>query len=92
MTKKKAEARGWTFLSSKDFHQAERPLEDGQIVRQQNLSSEGLLTAIEYFEDLQDRQDLSEPVTFDSEPASGINEQNKVTDPQPTADEQLQTP
>jgi hypothetical protein len=34
---------------------------------------------------------LSGPVTYDAEPATGVDERNKITDPQPTKDELLQT-
>jgi hypothetical protein len=86
MTRKTAEKSGWQFVLDEGIFSATKP-SDGGAVTQAATTEAGLLEAISYYEDLHARMDTSEPVTFDSEPATGENEQSKITDPQPTNDE-----
>lgn len=66
ITQNKAEKLGWIFLPGENLQSAEKVLDSGAVVRQQALTLDGLLAAVEWYEDLQARTDTSEPVTHDS--------------------------
>jgi hypothetical protein len=62
LTKRKAEKIGWQFLLGDRIHQAIKTTNGAQVT-QASGTEEGLLEAIDSYEDAQARVDLSEPVT-----------------------------
>lgn len=64
LLQEQAERMGWVFQANQNLHMAEKTLDSGVLARQESLTLEGLLTAIECFESLQARIDKREPVTY----------------------------